>query len=74
MKDTEINISALEEAFPVMEATNLSQAFALMLAFTVTFTFIAYQEISSLLVLTLTKSCKKNIKRVTGRDFNHQSR
>lgn len=52
LKDTEINIWAPEETFPVMEATNLSRAFALMLAFTVTFTLIAYQEILTLLVLT----------------------
>lgn len=50
MKDTEINISALEETFPVTEAANQSQAFALMLAFTVTFTFTADQQISILLL------------------------
>lgn len=63
LKDTEINISAPEETFPVTEATNLSRAFTLMLAFTVAFPLIAYQEISSLLVLALTKP-KKKIKRL----------
>lgn len=42
LKETEINISALEDTFPVMEETNPSLAFIPMLAFTVTFTLIAY--------------------------------
>lgn len=55
LKETEINISALEDTFPVMEATNLTLAFIPMLAFTVTFTLIAYQEIFSPVLMTLTK-------------------
>lgn len=55
LKETEINISALEDTFPVMEARNLTLAFILMLAFTVTFALIAYQEIFSPVLMTLTK-------------------
>lgn len=54
LKDTEIDTSALKEAHPITEATNLSRTSTQMLAFTMTFTLIAYQEISSPVFLLTT--------------------
>lgn len=59
LKHAEINIATLEYTLPITEATNLSRAFTLLLAFTMTFGLIAYQESSPLVTLTLTKSDEK---------------